>query len=214
MFSTADSASVRNSAVPPQPEGTAPNGIAENPGAEDATGLAQMDDVDAEGLAPEKPPRRALTADTLTKLLDSARGEVRGYRSLYYTLFGFGLLALSPITAIYRSTSCTADTDGLLQSIGIWGAGIASLLFGSIAMLPRTRYPDSSVNEFAAIAGTDLAIHAEDDVDAQDGLIRAIQATHEIQVRVVERGRFVFLGALLIIISVGLAFVRWAIACQ
>src|SRR5882724_11808862 len=39
-------------------------------------------------------PRQALSADTLTKRLDSARREVRGYRTLYFTLFGFGLLSL------------------------------------------------------------------------------------------------------------------------
>lgn len=208
---------LRNTAAPPPPESIAPdamaNAFAKNPSVEDAIGSVQMDDVDSESLAQDKPPRWALSADTLTKLLDSARSEVRGYRSLYYALLGFGILALSPITALYRSTSCSGGSSWFVVSVAVWVLGIISLLFGSTAMLPRTRYPDRRVNEFEAINGVALAISATDDSNAQVGLIRAIRATHEIQHRVIERGEYVFLGALLIIISVVLSFVRWAMPC-
>jgi len=158
-------------------------------------------------------PRQALSADTLTKRLDSARREVRGYRTLYFTLFGFGLLSLSPISAIYHSSSCTGSPNWLIISVATWTMGILSLLFGSVAMLPKVRYPDRSANEFLAIAGTEHAIHASDEASAQAGLIAALEATHEIQQRVVARGSWVFLGATLIMVSVGLAF-GWLIACH
>jgi hypothetical protein len=218
MSTTADSASVRNTAVSPQMESTPldPIGTAmrDDSNADVTTELAQAENVDADNLTQKNPTCWALSSDTLTKLLDSARGEVRGYRSLYYALLGFGVLALSPITTLYRSTSCKGGSSWLFVLVAIWVLGIVALLFGSIAMLPRIRYSGSTVNEFEAINGVAFSIGATDDCDAQTGLIRAIRATHDIQHRVIERGKYVFFGALLIIISVLLAFVRWAMPCS
>lgn len=158
----------------------------------------------------------AISLDTMTKLLDSARGEVRGYRSLYFTLFGVALLAPpSAIATIYRASRCSGSAASLYMSFVLWVSGIGCLLFGSFSVLPSLRYRGgSNSHEFETIARVSDAIAEEDPIQVRRFLREAIDGTHEIQTNTVDRGQWVARGAILIIIAVAFAFLRWIVNCQ
>jgi len=150
-----------------------------------------------------EPINVALSEADLTKLLDSARAEIRSYQALYLSLFGVSLLVVTIILRVPLWDHTTTTVRALL--IAPWLLGVAILLFGVHSITPRFKPGSGKADDFLVLKNIEQGLLTTEPETAKWFLVEAIRITLRIQRNVAEAKKFFRSGVLIVVLAVVMA---------
>jgi hypothetical protein len=162
-------------------------------------------------------PIDRLPPDSLVKLLDSARGEIRAYRTLYFSIMALSIIAPNLILSLQKEITPTIIEEAANNRSGavllalnaakkiywlpeaLWVIGVSFLFYGLSRVVPKF---GSGSEERLIAEDIDSLLDPASTKEAQDLLSSAIRHTQMIQQRISTATGLFQSGLLFVIVAV------------
>ena len=153
----------------------------------------------------ETPFNTAFSVADLTKLLDSARSEIRSYQALYLSLFGVSFLAITIILKLPVWDQTTALIRGCL--VLPWAVGILLLVSGVRSITPQFDPRSNKADDLGVLTNIDKSLIALEEAKGKRALVEAVRETLRIQANIADAKKPFFLGVLIVVFGIILGVV-------